>query len=71
MNPLVPTSSDAILALVALASVALAVFALVSLGRSRTVSGVQALAWAAVILLVPALGAVGWFVVGKRIRQPA
>jgi hypothetical protein len=47
------------------------VVALVSLGRSRAVGGVQTLVWAALIVLVPILGAVAWLVAGRRVGQPA
>lgn len=66
-NPLVPAGYDIVWSLVAIVVVALVVAALVSLSRTapRLSPGI-ALAWAALVLVVPVLGSVAWLAVGRR-----
>ncbi|KTR09350.1 PLDc N-terminal domain-containing protein [Curtobacterium luteum] len=66
-NPLVPATYDLVWSVVAVITVALAVVASVSLSRAaRRLSPWLAFAWAALIVLVPVLGAVAWLGVGRR-----
>lgn len=66
-NPLVPAAVDAVWAVLAVVAFALAVAALVSVARSaRELTSRQALAWTLLVVLVPALGAAGWFAIGRR-----
>lgn len=70
MNPLIPTGLDialsAVLLLVALYSVA----AFVSVVRASFTSGLVALGWTLVVLLIPIVGATVWFTIGRK-RYPA
>jgi hypothetical protein len=66
-NPLIPPVYDIVWSVVAAASVVLIVIAIVSLSRKASqLSPVLALAWAALILVVPVLGPVAWLAVGRR-----
>lgn len=70
MNPLVPTSVDVMLSLLAVAVAVYALVALVSVLRSGSVSGMRELAWVLLVLFVPVAGPTLWFMMGPR-RRPA
>jgi hypothetical protein len=66
-NPLIPRVYDDVWSVVAVASLVLIVIAIVSLGRKASqLSPLLALAWAALILVVPVLGPVAWLAIGRR-----
>jgi len=66
-NALIPPAYDISWAVVAVASLVLIVIAIVSLGRKASqLSPLLALAWAALILVVPVLGPVAWLAIGRR-----
>jgi hypothetical protein len=53
---------------IAIAVTALNTLALVSILGARAAAG-RRLAWAAAVVLLPVLGAVGWLVTGRRQRR--
>ncbi|TDN45486.1 phospholipase D-like protein [Curtobacterium flaccumfaciens] len=66
-NPVIPQIYDVTWSVVAIASVALVVVALVSLSRTAPrLSPWLAVAWVALIVVVPILGAVAWLAIGRR-----
>ena len=40
--------------------------AVVSIARSRTASGLEKAIWVLIVLLFPLIGAILWFVIGRR-----
>lgn len=62
-----PTAWDVLGYLVSMAWVALTVAALISLGRCRSLSAGQTLAWASIVLFVPLFGAVAWLAASRRL----
>lgn len=66
VNPLLPTGYDVIWTVVVLALLALAAIAIVQVLREPTLSGLGAALWLLVILALPVLGAVAWFVLRPR-----
>jgi cbb3-type cytochrome oxidase subunit 3 len=69
-NPLVPTAGDFGLYALSLASVALLVWALVSLARFKDITALRRLAWCLVILFVPYVGCIAWLVLSRRSTDP-
>lgn len=66
-NPLIPAAYDLVWSIVVIATLVLIVVALVSLGRTaRRLSPWVTLAWAALIVVVPVLGAAAWLAAGRR-----
>jgi len=45
------------------------VLAAVSIARNRTASGLEKAVWVLIVLLFPLLGAILWFIIGRR-AQP-
>lgn len=71
MNPLLPSGYDIVWSIIAVATVLLAVVALVSLSRAaKRLTAGQALVWVLVIVLMPVIGAVAWLAVGRRASAP-
>lgn len=66
MNPLIPTFTDGLVMAALVAGFALAIFAFVSLIRTRGLSALQVLLWSFAILVVPFLGPGAWFLVEAR-----
>lgn len=62
VNPLLPTSYDVMWTVVMVAVLVLSIAALVQVLRSKALSGIAALVWVLVILALPVLGSIGWFV---------
>lgn len=72
MNPLIPEALDVVLACAAMVVFAATVVAFVSWARrARTLPPLAAVAWFAIILFVPVLGAIGWLSANGRSRTPA
>ena len=67
-EPLVPDWS--IIALPLIAGVVLFVVALVSIARNGTYSSGGTVVWALIVLALPVLGPVLWFVMGRRVPSP-
>ncbi|MEQ6896298.1 PLD nuclease N-terminal domain-containing protein [Microbacterium sp. KR10-403] len=68
-NPLVPTGFDVAASLIVVIVIAATIVALVSIVRAgRGIRPAAALVWALIVLFVPMLGAVAWFVAGKPAR---
>lgn len=67
-NPLVPTVLEGVGVVIALAALAMALTAFVSMARSDPPTGWRFLAWALLVFLVPVLGAVAWFASERRRR---
>lgn len=66
-NPLVPAGFDVVWSLIMLVTLAMLVASLVSLHRhSPRLTTTQALIWAITVILVPTLGSILWFAVGRR-----
>ncbi|MBW9119071.1 PLDc_N domain-containing protein [Microbacterium trichothecenolyticum] len=66
-NPLIPAAYDVAWSAIAAVVIALVVVALVSLARSaKSLTPVQTLIWALIVLFVPVLGSVAWLAVGRR-----
>ncbi|WP_062073584.1 PLD nuclease N-terminal domain-containing protein [Demequina sediminicola] len=69
VSPLLPTTYDVAWTVVAVATLAFAVVALVSVARRASLMSSSAVAlWCLLILVVPVVGPVMWFVAGKRAR---
>lgn len=66
MNPLVPTPAEGALMIAAVIGIVLALIALVAVLRSAQLSGWRLLAWAVVVLAVPFVGALTWFVTAQH-----
>jgi len=65
-NPLIPTGFDVAASLIAVVVIAATIAAVVSIARvGRRLSAATALVWVLIVLLLPALGPVAWFVAGK------
>ena len=71
MNPLVPAWYDLVWSGIAFALLALTVCAFVSFFRTPLDSRLQALGWALFILLVPVVGPVAWFALGRPAARTA
>ena len=67
-EPLVPDWS--IMALPLIAGVVLFIVALVSIARNRTYSSGGTVVWALLVLALPVLGPVLWFVIGRKAPSP-
>lgn len=65
VNPLVPAWYDVAWSSAALLVVAFTVLAFVSLVRAPQATGWRFVVWGAVIVFVPVLGALAWFVIGR------
>lgn len=65
MNPLLPAGYDLIWSGVVVVLLAVTVLALWQALRSKAHTGGQQLLWALVIVAVPMLGAIAWFVLGR------
>ncbi|SDS43365.1 PLDc N-terminal domain-containing protein [Agrococcus carbonis] len=61
-NPLLPAGYDIMWSLVLAVALALTVTALWQVLRSRELSGVQAVVWALLILALPVLGPIAWWI---------
>ena len=59
-----------VLGLVLIAGVALFVVALVSIARNRTYSSGGTAVWALLVLALPVLGPVLWFLIGRKAPSP-
>lgn len=69
MNPLIPTVLDGVLMAVSTAASLLALAAFVSLVRSPSPAGRRLLVWILVVLFMPILGPIAWFVAQSRERS--
>ncbi|SOC88093.1 Phospholipase_D-nuclease N-terminal [Curtobacterium sp. 314Chir4.1] len=69
MNPLVPSALDGVLTIGSLVALILALVALISVLRATFPSGWRQLAWALVVLVVPYIGPLAWFVARRRERS--
>lgn len=66
-NPLLPASSDLLWSVVVVAAIALGVAAFVGISRrARTTPLAVSLTWIAIVLLLPVVGPLAWFVAGRR-----
>lgn len=65
VNPLMPRAFDIIFAFIALASLAVLVWALVDLWKSKAEQNTKLL-WTLLVVLVNPIGAILWFTVGKK-----
>jgi hypothetical protein len=66
-TPVIPAGYDVVWTVVMVAYIGLIIVALVSLSRTALrLSSWLALAWAALIIVVPILGALAWIAVGRR-----
>ncbi|MGO4193507.1 PLDc N-terminal domain-containing protein [Arthrobacter sp. YAF17] len=65
--PLVPDWS--LLGLVLVAGVVLFVVALISIARNRTYTSGGLVVWALIVLALPLLGSVLWFLIGRRAQS--
>ncbi len=65
-NPLIPSALDVAWSAITVVAVCLAIVALITLIRnSRSLTSVQALWWAAIVLLLPILGPTAWLLIGR------
>jgi len=67
-EPLVPSWS--IMGLVLMAGVVLFVGALVSIARNRTYTSGGTVVWTLIVLALPVLGPVLWFLMGRKAPSP-
>ncbi len=66
-NPLIPAPYDIAFSLVPIALAAFAIVSLVSIiRRYSTMSTGESVGWTAFVVLVPALGAIVWFAMGRQ-----
>ncbi|WP_061960667.1 PLDc N-terminal domain-containing protein [Demequina flava] len=65
MSPLVPTMYDVIFSVVAIAALAFALVAFVSILRTPVKSGLSLIGWSLAVLVIPVLGPIAWFKVGR------
>lgn len=65
-NPLIPSGYDVLWSLVALAVLSFALAAVVSIARTRDVTGFRALLWIVAVLALPVVGGILWFAVGRQ-----
>ena len=66
-NPLLPATADIGWSIFVLAVVVLLVVSLISVGRRSSGLGALATAiWVVVVILLPVLGPLAWFVAGRR-----
>ena len=61
-NPLLPAGYDVMWSLVLAVALALTVMALWQVLRSRKLTGVQAVVWALLIVALPVLGPIAWWI---------
>ncbi|MGI6877291.1 PLDc N-terminal domain-containing protein [Microbacterium sp. gxy059] len=66
-NPLIPSAYDMVASVAVVFVVALAIWALVSVIRSR-LDAVATIAWTLLVLLVPVVGSLAWFAVSAGAR---
>ncbi|OUC76442.1 hypothetical protein CA982_22040 [Gordonia lacunae] len=59
----------AALAVAAAALLALVIAALLSIARSTSYSGIEKVCWAGIVIIFPLVGSLGWFGVGRRMRE--
>lgn len=71
VNPLVPAGYDVMWTVVLITALVLSVTALWQALRSPSHTGTQQLLWALIVLVAPVLGALAWFVLGRRARPAA
>lgn len=45
------------------------VLAMISIARNRTASGLEKAVWVLIVLLFPLLGAILWFIIGRRSQR--
>lgn len=69
VNPLLPAGYDIAWSIAVALVAVLVIIALVSLARvaGPGLTGTQALVWTVVALVVPVLGPIAWFAVGRRV----
>ncbi|MBW9110022.1 PLDc N-terminal domain-containing protein [Microbacterium trichothecenolyticum] len=66
-NPLIPAGYDIAWSVICALVIAFTIVALVSLARAaKRLTPAQGLLWAALVLLVPVLGALAWLAIGRR-----
>ncbi len=66
-NPVIPAAYDIVWTVVMVVYLAFVIVALVSLSRTAPrLSSWLALAWAALVVMVPVLGALAWLTIGRR-----
>lgn len=68
-EPLVP--SFGIMAFFLLANVALFISALISIARTRNLTAGSQVVWALIVLALPFIGALTWFLIGRRAKNAA
>jgi apolipoprotein N-acyltransferase len=69
MNPLVPSALDGVLMTASLVALIMALVALISVLRVTFRSWWRQLAWVLVVLIVPYIGPLAWFVARRRERS--
>ena len=70
-NPLIPPVYEAFWIFAPVLALALAVVALVSIGRTAHRSLTELFVWLAIVLFVPVLGPIAWLLVRKSLPRPA
>ncbi|WP_306232312.1 PLDc N-terminal domain-containing protein [Agrococcus beijingensis] len=68
VNPLLPAGYDLVWTLVIATLAALAVVAALQVLRAKQLSGLEVAVWLLVIVALPVLGPVAWFITGRRLR---
>ena len=68
MNPLIPTPYDVAWSVLVIAVLACSVAAIVSMVRTRGLSGGRFLLWLLLVLAAPLAGALAWFACGRRVE---
>ena len=68
MTPLMPAGLDVVFSFVVLASLAVLIWALVDLWKSKAEQNTKLL-WTLLIVMVNPIGAILWFTVGKKANK--
>ncbi len=68
MTPLMPAGLDVVFSFVVLASLAVLIWALVDLWKSKAEQNTKLL-WTLLVVLVNPIGAILWFTVGKKANK--
>jgi hypothetical protein len=70
LNPLVPASYDVVFALSLIVLVGMVIAALISIGRNGSKLGsTQSLVWVLLVIFVPAIGSLAWFLAGRPLAR--
>ena len=65
-NPLLPVGYDIFWAVVVAVQLVVLVLALVSIARTRRLGATAQAVWVLIVLLIPILGSLTWFILGRR-----